>query len=135
MRQNRSQGCRDCRTQFPRLSLSQQRNLSRSQLRRAKPEWVSLVLLAIIYLSLIVASCRSPPMLLIFPAVQDSQAVLASLGTCPASQKAQVDWAEEAEIFPLSQSVQELLPPVEYFEAGQFAHVLVDTSANWPRPQ
>ena len=74
-------------------------------------------------------------MLLIFPAVQVSQAVLPALGTCPALQKAQVDWAAEAEIFPLSQSVQELLPPVEYFEAGQFTHVLVDMSANWPRPQ
>ena len=74
-------------------------------------------------------------MLLIFPAAQDSQAVIPALGTCPASQKAQVDWAAETEIFPLSQSVQELLPPVEYFEAGQSAHVLVDTSANWPRLQ
>ena len=74
-------------------------------------------------------------MLLIFPAVQVTQAVLPELGTCPASQKAQVDWAAEAEIFPLSQSVQELPPPVEYFEAGQFTHMLVDTSANFPSPQ
>ena len=74
-------------------------------------------------------------MLLIFPAVQVTQAVLPELGTCPASQKAQVDWAAEAEIFPLSQSVQELPPPVEYFEAGQSSHVLVDTSANFPSPQ
>jgi len=74
-------------------------------------------------------------MLLIFPAGQDTQAVIRELGTCPASQKAQVDWAAEAEIFPLSQSVQELPPPVEYFEAGQFTHVLVDKSANWPKLQ
>jgi len=79
-------------------------------------------------------------MLLIFPAVQVSQAVLPALGTCPASQKAQVDWAAEAEIFPLSQFVQELLPPVEYFEAGQFTHVLMvaeptTASANFPSPQ
>jgi len=74
-------------------------------------------------------------MLLIFPAVQVSQVVPFILGTCPASQKAQVDWAAEAEIFPLSQIVQELPPPVEYFEARQSTHLLVDTSANFPSPQ
>ena len=133
MRLSKSQGYRDCRSQLPRLIWTQPRNSSRSQLRRAKPDWVSFVY-GSRYIFL-VASGRSPPMLLIFPAGQDSQAVIRELGTCPASQKAQVDWAAEAEIFPLSQSVQELPPPVEYFEAGQFTHVLVDMSANWPRPQ
>ncbi len=51
-----------------------------------------------------------------------------------------MDWAAEAEIFPLSQIVQELPPPVEYFEAGQFTHVLmvaepVTASAKFPSPQ
>ena len=53
------------------------------------------------------------PILLFFPASQLMQLVLASLGTSPAEQKSQEVEAGVLEIFPVSQLVQTLPPPIE----------------------